>query len=48
LLTLLTVILLFNYVDRLALGIALQDIKADLSLTDTELVVLQVDSPSYW
>jgi len=37
LLGLLTVILLFNYVDRLALGIVLEDIKADLNLTDTQL-----------
>lgn len=37
LLGLLTVILLFNYVDRIALGIVLEDIKVDLDLTDTEL-----------
>jgi hypothetical protein len=34
---LLTVILLFNYVDRLALGIALESVKAEFSLTDTQL-----------
>src|SRR5262244_2584002 len=37
LLTLLTAILTFNYVDRTALGIVLQDIKVDLKLTDTQL-----------
>jgi MFS transporter, Spinster family, sphingosine-1-phosphate transporter len=37
LLALLTVILAFNYVDRLALGVLLQDIKIDLDLTDTQL-----------
>jgi len=37
LLSLLTVILAFNFVDRLALGIVLQDIKTDLELTDTQL-----------
>lgn len=37
LLGLLTTILVFNYVDRLALGVMLQDIKIDLDLTDTEL-----------
>src|SRR5688572_9212485 len=37
LLILLTIILAFNYVDRLALGIVLQDIKVDLDLTDTQL-----------
>ena len=37
LLTLLMVVLAFNYVDRLALGIVLQDIKADLALSDTQL-----------
>src|ERR1700741_1141824 len=31
------VILAFNFVDRLALGILLQDIKIDLHLTDTQL-----------
>jgi MFS transporter, Spinster family, sphingosine-1-phosphate transporter len=30
-------ILAFNFVDRLALGIVLEDIKADLELTDTQL-----------
>lgn len=33
----LTVILMFNLVDRWALGIVLQDIKRDLDLTDTQL-----------
>lgn len=37
LLVLLLVIMAFNYVDRLALGVLLQDIKRDLRLTDTEL-----------
>src|SRR5688572_2955426 len=37
LLGLLSVILLFNYVDRQALGIVLQDIKLELDLTDTQL-----------
>ncbi len=37
LLLVLTLILIFNYVDRLALGLVLQDIKADLNLSDTEL-----------
>src|SRR5688500_7120279 len=37
LLALLTTILAFNYVDRLALGLLLEDIKADLALTDTQL-----------
>lgn len=36
----LTVVVLFNYVDRMALGIVLQDIKTDLHLTDTELGLL--------
>ncbi|MBM0108901.1 MFS transporter [Steroidobacter sp. S1-65] len=40
LLILLTVILAFNYLDRWALGIVLQDIKADLELTDTQLGLL--------
>jgi MFS family permease len=40
LLIVLTVILLFNYVDRVALGIVLQDIKVDLQLTDTQLGLL--------
>lgn len=37
LLAILTAILLFNYVDRVALGMVLEDIKADLGLTDTQL-----------
>lgn len=37
LLTLLMIILAFNFIDRLALGIVLQDIKVDLALTDTQL-----------
>jgi MFS family permease len=37
LLAVLAVILAFNYVDRTILGLALQDIKADLSLSDTQL-----------
>lgn len=37
LLVLLTVILAFNYTDRFALGIALQSIKIDLQLSDTQL-----------
>jgi len=37
LLSLLLVILAFNYVDRLALGLMLQEIKGDLHLTDTQL-----------
>jgi MFS transporter, Spinster family, sphingosine-1-phosphate transporter len=37
LLAVLGVILAFNYVDRLALGLLLQDIKVDLGLTDTQL-----------
>jgi MFS family permease len=40
LLLVLLVILAFNYVDRLALGLALQDIKRDLSLSDTQLGLL--------
>lgn len=40
LLTVLLVILAFNYVDRLALGLLLQDIKVDLSLSDTQLGLL--------
>ena len=36
----LTVILMFNLVDRWALGIVLQDIKRDLALTDTQLGLL--------
>ena len=38
--TVLLVILAFNYVDRLALGLMLQDIKADLELSDTQLGLL--------
>jgi MFS transporter, Spinster family, sphingosine-1-phosphate transporter len=37
LLGILLLILAFNYVDRLALGLLLQDIKRDLALSDTEL-----------
>ena len=37
LVTVLLVILAFNYVDRLALGLVLQDIKRDLALSDTQL-----------
>jgi MFS transporter, Spinster family, sphingosine-1-phosphate transporter len=37
LLTVLLIILAFNFVDRLALGVVLQDIKVDLDLTDTQL-----------
>jgi predicted MFS family arabinose efflux permease len=37
LLMLLMVILAFNFMDRLALGIVLQDIKTELSLSDTQL-----------
>lgn len=40
LLTILMVTLAFNYVDRLALGLLLQDIKADIGLSDTQLGVL--------
>src|SRR5687768_1119115 len=40
LLGLLTVILIFNCVDRLALGLLLQDIKTDLQLSDTQLGLL--------
>jgi predicted MFS family arabinose efflux permease len=40
LLTVLLIILAFNYVDRLALGIVLQDIKLDLQLSDTQLGIL--------
>jgi predicted MFS family arabinose efflux permease len=39
-LILLLVILAFNYVDRLALGLFLEPIKHDLALTDTQLGVL--------
>src|ERR1700676_3030913 len=37
LLAVLVVILAFNFVDRLALGLLLQNIKADLHLSDTQL-----------
>lgn len=37
LLVLLTIIMVFNYVDRLALGLMMQDIKTDLALSDTQL-----------
>src|SRR4051794_22729106 len=37
LLAILLLILAFNFVDRSALGIVLQDIKVDLSLSDTQL-----------
>ena len=40
LLNILMVLLAFNYMDRLALGIVLQGIKADLHLTDTQLGLL--------
>jgi MFS family permease len=40
LLSLLMIILAFNFIDRLALGVALQDIKTELSLSDTQLGVL--------
>lgn len=40
LLTVLLVILAFNYVDRLALGLVLQDIKSELALSDTQLGLL--------
>src|SRR5687768_17057210 len=40
LLILLTIILLSNYVDRLALGILLEDIKAEFDLSDTQLGLL--------
>lgn len=40
LLALLTVILAFNYVDRFALGVLLQDIKVELALSDTQLGLL--------
>src|SRR5688500_10095827 len=36
----LAAVLLFNYVDRLALGILLQGIKGEFHLTDTELGIL--------
>src|SRR5215207_7542915 len=37
LLTLLMAVLAFNFVDRLALGIVLEDLKAELALSDTQL-----------
>jgi MFS family permease len=40
LLVVLCVTLAFNYVDRLALGLVMQDIKADLRLSDTQLGLL--------
>jgi MFS family permease len=40
LLTVLLVILAFNFVDRMALGLVLQDIKTDLHLSDTQLGLL--------
>lgn len=40
LLTVLLIILAFNYLDRFALGVVLQDIKVDLDLTDTQLGLL--------
>lgn len=40
LLFILTLIALFNYVDRVTLGIVLEDIKQDLDLSDTQLGVL--------
>lgn len=40
LLSLLLIVLAFNYVDRLALGLVLQNIKNDLHTTDTQLGLL--------
>lgn len=40
LLTLLMVILVFNYLDRIALGVVLQEIKVTFNLTDTQLGLL--------
>src|ERR1700722_1832113 len=40
LLAILTVMLTFNYMDRFALGVVLQDIKIDLHLSDTQLGLL--------
>src|SRR6185437_4791114 len=40
LLAVLLAILAFNYVDRLALGLMLQDLKADMHLSDTQLGLL--------
>jgi predicted MFS family arabinose efflux permease len=39
-LALLTLIMVFNYVDRLAMGVMLQDIKTTLFLSDTQLGLL--------
>jgi MFS family permease len=39
-LVILLIILAFNYVDRVALGLVLQDIKTDLHLSDTQLGLL--------
>ena len=39
-LTVLLAILAFNFVDRIALGLVLQDIKLDLSLSDSQLGLL--------
>ena len=47
LLAVLLVILAFNYVDRLALGLLLQDIKVDLDLSDTKLGFLSL-SRGWW
>lgn len=40
LLLILTLLLAFNYIDRFAMGILLEDIKADLGLSDTQLGIL--------
>lgn len=40
LLWILTIILTFNYMDRIAVGIVLQDVKTDLHLSDTQLGLL--------
>lgn len=40
LLTILLIVFAFNFVDRLALGLVMQDIKADLGLSDTQLGLL--------
>lgn len=40
LLTLLTIILAFNFIDRIVLSLTLQDIKIDLGLSDTQLGLL--------
>src|SRR5579859_7730879 len=42
LLTVLTLIMIFNYVDRLSMGVMLQNIKLDLALSDTQLGFLTV------